>query len=189
MFKALIAVSIALIITVIVPKTVKYWPTGKVQDVAYIWLNQSKLIGLLELAEQTPYRYIIWCKEDPYIHGYFENGEPLYLEWRSDDNITDFVEYAIEFDVSCFGGQEWKGKWLLLGSGDAIVLDSRDKAFRRVKNVSRRYINSSKPVNEECTSKPVSEFENESCTIHLFAGWYMYEDWFITTVEIASNET
>ena len=157
--KVLIAVSIALLLIVIVPKTIKYWPVGKVQDVAYIWLNQSKLIRLLELAEQTPYKYIVWCKEYPYIDGYYENGDPLYLEWRSDDNITDFVKYAIEVDVPCFGGRQWQGKWLL------------------------------KPVNEGCTSKPSQEFENESCTIHLFEGWYMYEDWCITTGEIASNET
>ncbi len=56
--KVLIAVSIALLLIVIVPKTIKYWPVGKVQDVAYIWLNQSKLIRLLELAEQTPYKNI-----------------------------------------------------------------------------------------------------------------------------------
>jgi hypothetical protein len=187
--KILIAASIALLLIVVIPKTVKYWPVGKAQDVAYIWLNQSKLIHLLELAKQTPYKHIIWCKEDPYIDGYFENGDSLYLEWRSDDNITDFVEYAIEFDVSCFGGRQWQGKWLLLGSSDVEMLDSQDKSLRRVKNISRHYFHSSKPVNEKCTSKPSQEFENKSCTIHLFAGWYMYGDWFITTGEIASNET
>ena len=187
--KVLIAVSIALLLIVIVPKTIKYWPVGKVQDVAYIWLNQSKLIRLLELAEQTPYKYIVWCKEYPYIDGYYENGDPLYLEWRSDDNITDFVKYAIEVDVPCFGGRQWQGKWLLWGSSDVEMLDNQNKSLRRVKNISRYYFHSPKPVNEGCTSKPSQEFENESCTIHLFEGWYMYEDWFITTGEIASNET
>ena len=156
------------------PRTYKYWPTGKAQDYAFLWVNGDQVIHLFELAEQFKYKNVFVCPNRTFPQVTLDSGERL-KNLQNDVSFQQFSNEITKSDLTCFLGRKMSlGMWSISGSSDQT---SSEKGSKKVLiDINRSYFISDKMPNPQCQSGTSEEINLKACSYHLFGNWFMREE-------------
>jgi hypothetical protein len=164
----------------VLPYSYKYWPPGKAQDYAFIWLNGEQISNLIEIADAKGYQSIFWCPERPNPRVIKRSGEQL-KDWENDADFREFTDAVKESKLFCFHGKIHDGRWLLFGSNDFDFVGENENQKRRI--INRYHFTTDKTVKTGCEENIDEDTQYKTCTSNMFGNWYVRED-FITTPKV-----
>ena len=155
-------------IVALAPYSYPYWPSGKAQDYALIWVKGDEISDLFVLAEQLKYERVHMClnRPQPWVE---TDGKREYVT-DSDPYFKKLKSAVIEAALPCFWAQKYNENWSVPGSSDVRFFTKASGEMKQT--ISRYYVLSTENIDGVCTEKNSGDLSFKSCTAKMFGNWY-----------------
>ena len=157
---------------VLVPYSYPYWPSGKMQDYALIWIKGDEISQLFVLADQLEYERVHMClnRPQPWVE---ISGEVKYVS-ESDQSFERLRSAVSAAGLPCFWAQKHNRSWSVPGSSDVFFFTDANGEMKQT--ISRYYVLSQENIDGICTKKQSGDLSLQRCTVKMFGNWYAGEE-------------
>lgn len=186
-FNILVLTTMAVVVLIVA--NYRLWPSGKYQDLVFLYFNQSSLELAFKKSRSVNFDRVSWCKDFPRsgskvvdittinsITGAKERAE---VNWETDEKLRPVFEAFEETSASCVYLFRWKDNILMQGSSDIEVLPSSTDEAMKLLETSRLYAFGAVQNIPSCKSLSVKQKEFGQCFEHLFSDWNVVEEWIL----------
>ncbi|WP_289032241.1 hypothetical protein [uncultured Paraglaciecola sp.] len=168
--------TLILIFGLVLFNTVRYWPSGKLQDIGLLWAYESDIRIVMELAKQTEFKRVFWCKDREFMTVKF-NDSNTEIRWRAETHKDKIFRELPNLDVPCFDIFESEGEWLGRAGYGGGTLEPNSQFDTRRLDISRFYSFGNINNYSKCEDTMFYETKYGICHLELFNGWYLLSQW------------
>ena len=183
--KKLAALGIIVLALVLVPYSYPYWPSGKMQDYALIWVKGDEISQLFVLADQLEYERVHMCLNRP--QPLVEISGKLKYVSESDQNFEKLRSAVSEAGLPCFWAHKQNGSWSVPGSSDVLFLTNANGEMKQT--INRYYVFSRENIDGVCTKKHSGDLSLQRCTVKMFGNWYAGKELFTVPWKEVEEQT
>ena len=154
---------------VMMPYSYPYWPSGKMQDYALIWVKGDEISQLFALTDQLKYERVHMCLKGPQPWWVEIGGERININ-DNDQNFEKLKSAVNAAGLPCFWAQKQNGHWSVPGSSDVLFFTNANGEMKQT--ISRYYVLSQENIDGVCTNKQNGDLSLQRCTVKMFGNWY-----------------